>query len=318
MDEILSLLAEYGPMSSKEIAEELRTRGISLEARTVRYHLKKMEERRLVKRTSDGKRVITERGLEELRQKSAFERLGEFSEKIEFNAYFCNFDLLRMEGMVPTNVTILDKDHYEKTMKIMAEMQEFPFLIHRNIAVFDEGESIDTFTVPQGKFALVTVSNTVYDVITRFSGVNMTPEFAGLLNCHRWKPRGITELISYAGTTLSPGLLFLKSGLTSVYQCLKTGRGEIITAIRSFSRHAIDIVREEIQLARSKGLGGVVYILHPSSKELSLPPGNRARLIVAAGLNHIAPLQELGFDPDIKVIEAFLDFKALKPPDRLS
>ncbi len=317
VDEILSVLAEHGAMSSKEIASELKLRGITLEDRTVRYHLKKMEEKGLISRTTNGKREITKKGLEELRQKSVFERLGEFSERIEYNAYFCNFDIYRMKGLVPTNVALVDKDHYEKAVEILYEMQDFEFLISKHLMISDEGEEMGNIVVPKGKFGIATVSNTIYDVIMRFAGVSMTPEFAGLLNCKNMQPRGFTELISYAGTTLSPGWLFLKSGLTSVYRCLKTGRGEIITAIRSFSRYAVDIVKEEIALAKSKGFGGAIYILYPSSKQFSLPPGNRARLIVTAGLNHLAPLQELGLNPEIKVNEVFVDFKDLKPIDKL-
>ncbi len=317
VDEILNLLAEYGAMSSKEIAIELKMRGIPLEPRTVRYHLKKLEEKGLIAKTSNGKREITKKGLEEIRQKNVFGRLGEFSEKIEYTAYFCNFDLYKMEGEVPTNIAIVDKDKFEKVLDVLMDMQEFKFLISKLIVIAEENEVLGNIEIPSGKFGVATISNTIYDVIMRSAGVNMIPEFAGLLRCESMKPRGFTELISYAGTTLSPGWLFLRSGLTSVYQCLKKGVGEIITAIRSFSIHAIDIVRDEILLAESRGFKGIIYILYPSSKLFKLPYGNRARLIISAGLNYLAPLYELGFNPEIRVSEVFINLKDFKDINKI-
>ena len=321
--EILSVLAEYGDaMSSREIARELRIRGFSLESRTVRYHLKKLEEAGLIEKTANGKSKITLKGIEELKRKSVFERLGEFSERIEFNAYFCNFDLYKMRGLVPTNVAIVDKAHFDDAIEVILQMQNFDLLISNLVALADEGENFGGLDVPSENFVIGVISNTIYDVIMRYAGISLLPEFSGLLHCERvgekLQPSGFTELISYSGTTLSPGWLMVKSGLTSVYRCMKNGRGEIIAAVRSFSRHAIEIVREEVQIAKNKGFGGVIEVSYPSSRKFSLPQGNRARLIVTAGLNYLAPLHELGFNPDLRIIEVFVEFSDFKPPDSIS
>ncbi len=308
-NEILSVLEEFGALSSKEIEKELRTRGIEIRARTVRYHLKKLEERGLVRKTQNGKSELTEKGLEELKRRSAFERLGEFSERIEFNVYFCNFDVYTLRGLIPTNVAFIDKNDFEIVAKTLEEIRNFKFLVSSLIAYADEGEEFGGVVVPGGKFALGTISNTVYDVILRNAGVNTYAEYAGLMSVEEMQPRGITELISYVGTTLSPGWLFLKSGLTSVLAACRTGRGEIITAIRSFSRYAIDLVKKELDIALLKGFGGVLAILHPSDRRFGLPAGNKARLIVSAGLNYLAPLHELGVRMEIRVNEIFIDFR---------
>ncbi len=68
-DEILSVLEESGALSSKEIELELRKRGYNIRARTIRYHLKKLEERGLVRRNSNGKTELTEKGEMELKRK---------------------------------------------------------------------------------------------------------------------------------------------------------------------------------------------------------------------------------------------------------
>ncbi|WP_456468642.1 NrpR regulatory domain-containing protein [Archaeoglobus sp.] len=314
-EEIISILEESGALSSNEIEKELKLRGINIRARTVRYHLKKLEERGLIKRNSNGKAELTEEGLRELKRKSAFERLGEFSERIEYNVYFCNFDLYTSTGLVPTNIAFIDKNDFEKVINTINEFSEFPYLVSNLITIIDEKERIGNATVENGKFALGTISNTIFDVILRAAGVNTYPEYAALLSIEDMQPKGITELISYVGTTLSPGQLFLRSGLTSVSSIPNSGRGEIIVAIRSFSRYAMDIARRELELAESKGFGGIIKMLHPADRRFGLPAGSRARLIVSAGLNYLAPLYESGISLDIRVNEFFVDYKEFRNPD---
>ncbi len=308
-NEILSVLEEFGALSSGEIEMALKTRGINIRARTVRYHLKKLEEKGLVRKTRNGKTELTEMGLKELKRRSAFERLGEFSERIEFNVYFCDFDLYTLRGLVPTNVAFIDKNKFEFVVEVLEQVKDFRFLVSNLILHADEGEEIGGVTVPQGCFALATISNTILDVILRNAGVNTYAEYAGLMSIEDMQPRGITELISYVGTTLSPGMLFLKSGLTSVFSVHKTGRGEIITAIRSFSRYAMDLVKKELEIAELKGFRGVIAILHPNDRRFGLRTGNKARIIVSAGLNYLAPLHELGVAMDIRINEIFVDFR---------
>ena len=315
--EILDVLAESDkPMSSQEITDELRFRGIKLESRTIRYHLTKMEKMGFITRVANGKRTITKKGLEELRRKSVFERLGEFSERIEYNVYFCTFDLYSMKGTIPTNVAILDKKHFERTLEILQEVSNSKILISNLVVMGDEGENIGGISIPKGKFGVGVVSNTIYDVIMRSAGVSMVAEFAGLLHYENQKPQGFTELISYSGTTLSPGWLLINSGLTSVYRVVKRGRGDIITAIRNFSKHAVEIVKEELSLAKARGIDGVISIVYPSDRKFSLPTGNRARIVVSAGLNYLAPLHECNLKPELRINEAFIELKEFRSLDK--
>ncbi|MFN3383486.1 MAG: NrpR regulatory domain-containing protein [Archaeoglobaceae archaeon] len=312
-EEILEILNEFGPLSSQEIEKELQGRGFEIKSRTVRYHLKKLEINGFVSKNDQGRSQITAKGIEFLRGLKTFERLGEFTERIELNVYSCDFDILRMKGKVPTNIAYIKKDNFEKCVRILEEMENFPFLIHRGVFIADEGEDLNGKIVPQGSFAIVTISNTIYDVLLRSVGVNTYPEFSALVGVEKMVPKRILELISYAGTTMSPGWLLLRSGLTSVSSILRTGDGVIISAVRSFSRYAIDIVVRNVELASSKGFGGVLAILHPSDKRFSLPTGKRARLFVSAGLNHLAPIHEIGVEMDVRVNEVLLEFSRFKP-----
>ncbi len=313
--EILSVLAENDLMSSGEIAKELRIRGIDLEPRTIRYHLKKLVDFGLVEKV-EGKNRLSRKGMLELKRRSVFGRLGEFSEVIEYNAYFCDFNLYSLKGVVPTDVALVDKDRWDDVVEVIKSVKDLDFLISNLVAVADEGEEMGGLYVPEGKIAIAVISNTVYDVIMRRAGISLFPEYTGLLQYENGKMRGFTELISYYGTTLSPGWLFVKSGLTSVYRCASDGRGYLLAAVRSFSRHAIEIVREEVRISENMGFGGVIEISYASGR-LSLPSGNRARMVISAGLNYLAPLHEMSLNPDLRINEAFVDYREFGKPEHV-
>lgn len=313
---ILEALEDGESRSSYSIAEILKRKGIVIDPRTVRYHLKKLERMGYVRRAVRGVR-ITQAGFEILKRVNVFERLGEFTDVIEFNAYHCTFDLLKMSGTVPTDVAVLDKGEFEKALEILVETSRASFLISPLVRIFDEGDVVDGYEVRKGKVAVAVISNTIFDVILRNAGVNLIPEYAGLLY---WSsgPAGIREVISYSGTTLSPGWLFLKSGLTSVWSAVRTGEGYLITAIRSLSKHAVDIAWRELERARSRGFGGVIYLEGVEGNRLNIPPGMRARLVVLAGLNYLAPLVENGIVAELRVNEIFLDYREFDSPENLS
>ncbi|WP_457591195.1 NrpR regulatory domain-containing protein [Geoglobus sp.] len=312
---ILEALSDGGVRSSSDISRFLRQKGIAIDPRTVRYHLKKLESMGYVRRGRRGAE-LTASGEEFLKRANVFERLGEFTEVIEFNAYHCTFDPLRMTGTVPTDVAIVDKDEMDRIGEILLETSKAGFLISPLISTADEGEVIDGYEVGKGRMAIAVISNTIFDVILRRSGVNLLPEYAGLLYW-RDRPVGIREVISYSGTTLSPGWLFLNSGLTAVWSAVRRGEGYLITAIRSLSRYAVDIAWRELERAKARGFGGVVYLEGVTGNTLNIPPGVRARLVVLAGLNYLAPLVENGVGAELKVNQIFLDYRDFSEPEKV-
>jgi|Deesub1362A_J573_1020465.scaffolds.fasta_scaffold00236_10 hypothetical protein len=315
--EILRTLSDSEtPLSSKEIAETLSDRGIFLEPRTIRYHLQKMDNMGLTKKPVKYKRVITEKGREVLRRDLVFERVGEFSERVEYNVFMSTFDIEKMEGTIPTNIAIVDKKNSDKALRILGEVSNSKFIVSKLITIADENEKLGDFKIPRGKFGIGVVSNTIHDVILRKKGVVLNPEASGIIHIENHRPQGFSEIISYFGTTLSPGWLFVKSGLTSALKAVKKGEGHVIAAIRSFNIHAIDIVKKEIIKEKESGIGGIITVSYPSENLFSIPSaGFKVKLVVYAGLNYLAPLQELGMDPEIHINEALIDFSSFRDPE---
>jgi repressor of nif and glnA expression len=86
--EILRILSEHAePIGSSIIQRELAKRGFLFSERTVRYHLKILEERGFVEGHERIGRRITEKGLEELTRALAYERIGSILTKYMSLAY---------------------------------------------------------------------------------------------------------------------------------------------------------------------------------------------------------------------------------------
>jgi repressor of nif and glnA expression len=99
---ILEILGESSePLGSITIARELERRGIVLSERAVRYHLRITDERGYTRATGRDGRMITQAGLEEIREALAPAHLGFIREKLEMLAFQTTFD--------PQNGTIVDQ-----------------------------------------------------------------------------------------------------------------------------------------------------------------------------------------------------------------
>ncbi|AGK60310.1 Uncharacterized protein conserved in archaea [Archaeoglobus sulfaticallidus PM70-1] len=315
--EILRVLSEAeSPLSSKDIADSLKEKGINLEPRTIRYHLSKMDKAGLTQKPVKYKRIITPKGKEVLRRSLVFERLGEFSERVEYNVFMSNFSIDEFKGTIPTNIAILDKKHYEKAMTILNEVSQSRFIVSDLITVIDESERAGYLEIPKNKFAVGIVSNTIFDVILRKYGVVLTPEASGLLHVEKKVPQGFSELISYSGTTLSPGWLFVKSRLTSVFRAEKKGYGDVIATIRSFNVHLIDVVKRRVSEIEEKGIRGIISISYPLENHIIQSINFKANLIIYAGVNYLAPLQEKGLNPEIHINEQLIEISEFKKPEK--
>ncbi len=315
--EILKTLADTGkPLSCREITKILNKKGINVSERTVRKYVTNLMRKDCIKMGSS-KATITEQGMETLKRATVFERLGEFRDLVEYNMFNSTFSLYTLDGTVPTNLAIVDKDKIDKCLELMKTIADANLTTSRLIMVVDEEETLDIIEVPKGKMAIGAISSTIYNVIMLNIGIVLGSEFAGLLKYENSKPVGFTEMINYSGTTISPGLLFIRGGYTSLYEVARTGNGYVVTAVKSFSEYAYEFVEREVMLANARGITGVLTISSPMDNKLNLPVYKKALLIVLAGVNSLAPLYEKGLNPELKINEILLDFKEFKDIDRL-
>ena len=119
---ILRVLSESSdPLGSITIARELERYGIFLSERAVRYHLKITDERGYTESLGRDGRMITPRGIEELKVALAPDQVGFILEKLELLAFRTTFDPVKKTGKVATNTSIIDKTNFKKALSTMKE-----------------------------------------------------------------------------------------------------------------------------------------------------------------------------------------------------
>ncbi len=317
---ILKVLNNSGEaLGSRVIARDLKSFGIELTERAVRYHLKLTDERgltRLVGRR-DG-RIITELGQGELKRALVRDKVGLAFSRIETLAYRTNFDCDTRTGSVPVNVSFFSKNDFKKALKIMKPVFRAGLCVSDLVAMADEGEAIDGLTVPQGKIALATVCSVVANGTLLKAGVPVDSRFGGILQMIKGRPLRFVELIHYAGSSLDPSEIFIQANMTSVREASQNGDGEILANFREIPAACRAKVEEVGEKLKDAGLGGILLLGNISEPVCEITVDlNRAGIILIGGLNPVAAAQEAGIHSENCAMSVLLDYKKLVKIDEL-
>ena len=286
------------PLGSIVIARKLKDLGIDLGERAVRYHLKLMDQQGLTSLAGrrDG-RVITESGLKELKQALVKDKVGFAISRIELLSFRTTFDLDKLTGLLPVNVSIFKKQDLPKAIRLMRPVMASGLCVSNLVMLAKAGESIGDILVPEGKVALATVCSIVVNGTLLKAGVPMNSKFGGLLEIVDHKPLRFIELIHYAGCSLDPSEVFIKAKMTSVASAARNGNGNILANFREIPAICRPITQEVIaKLARAK-LNGVLLIGNVSEPvcEVSVDL-NRVGMVLVGGLNPMAAVEEAGVE----------------------
>ncbi len=244
--ETLKILSEVSePLTLREILKFLRERKLNFDSRSLKYWIDKMQENGYITGSNGDGWMITNVGFELLQENTVFERVGEFKDLIEDTLLMSSFDLYQMKGTVPMIVGIIDKDFIDIAIKTMYEVSRAGLVLSDLVTIVDENETLGDLEIPSGKVAISVLSSAIYDVILRNINIILDVQAAGLFKYENFSPRGLVELISHSGTTISPGLLFLKGNYTSIVKVAKEGEGRIIVVIRGVNPRLVDLVERE-------------------------------------------------------------------------
>jgi len=145
-------------------------------------------------------------------------------------------------------------------------------------------------------------------------GISIRPVYAGLLEVRGGKPLGFVELIKYEGTTISPSVLFIKAGFTSVLNTVRTGSGKINAAIRETS--TIDNAKEVLSALQNHEIGGILEIYKSNKRtKFGVPlQGRKTGVITLNGNNLLAPLLEVGLATKLYVSNTLMNYSELRTP----
>jgi repressor of nif and glnA expression len=313
MFSILTVLDKQSDIiGSKEISKHLKLHGVELTERTVRYHLKILDERGLTKVFGKEGRRITQKGTEELTQSHVSEKVGFVISKMESLSYMTSFDMDRQEGDIILNVSYINKKDQKDALKVMKPVYKSPYIMSERLVIAGEGEQIGDVIVPEGKTGLGTVCSVTINGIFLKAGIPLVSRFGGVLQTEDHGPSRFTALISYEGSSLDPLEIFIRSKMTDVTHAVKNHCGRILASFRELPVVCVDEARSLSKKMAGIGIGGILHIGNPNQPLLEMPVGmDKAGMIIVGGLNPIAALEEAGIPTESRAMSTLYEYSKL-------
>jgi repressor of nif and glnA expression len=308
---ILKILSKESKIiGSREIANRLKIYGINLSERTVRYHLKILDERGLTKVYGKEGRRITEKGRKELETASTVEKIGFIINKIETLSYQSDFDLNSMQGKLILNVTYIPKNKLRKALKAMESVFSSPYVMSNRILILEKDS--ENILVPKDYVCIGTVCSVTLNAILLKYGIPVISRFGGVLEIRDGAPYRFSALISYDGTSLDPLEIFIRGKMTNVLGAINTASGRVLASFREIPIVCLPKVKEIYSMMQKRGFQGIMLFGEPNLSLLDIPVGiDRVGMIVVGGLNPIAAIEESNIHTYTSAISTLYDCREL-------
>lgn len=304
-------------VGSREISRQLTMYGIDLTERTIRYHLKIMDERGLTQVHGKEGRTITDKGIEELKNSNVSERIGFIISKIESLSYTSDFDIESKQGKVILNISCLPQGRIKDAKRIVNKVMASPYVMSDRVFLAPEGESIGDFIVPEGMIGMGTVCSVTINSVFLKHGIPVTSKYGGLLEVEENGPTRFTSLISYEGSSLDPLVVFIKSRMTSVGDVLNTNCGRVLASFREIPVVTIQQAMDLQKRMKELGIGGLLTIGAPNQPLYEIPVGmDKTGMVIVGGLNPVAALEESGIETINKAMSVLMEYERLEPFDQ--
>jgi HTH-type transcriptional regulator, global nitrogen regulator NrpRI len=311
---ILKVLSESSePLGSITIARELERYGIFLSERAVRYHLRITDERGYTQAMGRDGRMLTPKGVEELRMALAPDQVGFILDKLELLAFRTTFDPVTKTGLVPINTSLFDVDQFKHALEVMKDVFKAQMAVSHLVATASAGEKIGSVVIPVGKVGLATMCSVVVNGVLLKAGIPIESRFGGVLEIRDDKPRRFVALINYAGTSLDPSEQYIRAKMTNVSDFIKSQNGMILANFREIPAPARSLVSEKISLLKEAGIHGVYLLGNTSEPVCQISVGlNRVGLVNLGGLNPVAAAAESGINVENMAESGLVEFSSLK------
>ncbi len=302
--------------SSREVTKKVKLYGVELAERTVRYHMKVLDDLGYTEVFGKEGRKITDRGRSELQQSVVSEQVGFVISKIETLSYLTTLNLNTMKGSIILNVTYIPAERAGEAVEIMKQVAASPYAISNRMMIAAAGECIGDIPVPDGKVGIGTICSITINGLFLKAGIPVTSRFGGVLEAEAERFSRFVALISYEGSSLDPLEIFIRGKMTRVLDAVRQERGKILASLREIPVVCRDEALSLSQKMASHGLGGVLLIGNPNTPMLDIPVGmNKAGMVVLGGLNPVAALEETGIPTESRAMSALVPYEQLKPLD---
>lgn len=310
---ILKVLDKNGGIvGSKEISKELRFHGIDMAERTVRYHLRILDERGYTEIHGREGRKITQKGKDELKLSLVSSKVGFVISKIEALSYQTTLNLDSLQGNVILNVSYFPEENLQDAIKIMKPVFSSPFIMSNRLIIAKGGEMIGDTLVPEGMIGIGTVCSVTINGIYLKAGIPVTSKFGGVLEIENGKPKRFISLISYEGSSLDPLEIFISSKMTDVLGAVKKRSGRILASFREIPAVCLEEAKNLAKKMSTKGIKGILMIGDPNKPLLEIDVGiDKAGIVIVGGLNPIAAIHETNISTDSKAMSTLYEYSKL-------
>ena len=301
-------------LGARVIARKMQEHGVSLSERTVRYHLKLMDERGLTKLIGrrDG-RAITNLGLDEISNARVQDKISLSISRIDVLSFKTTFDLRKKRGLVPVNISFFPEEEFKRALLVMKPVFKKKLAVSGRVAVAQAGKKLGDIIVPEGKVGLATVCSIVINGVLLKHGIPLDSKFGGILQLKDGEPLRFVELIHYSGSSLDPSEIFIRGKMTSVKEVIKNNEGKILANFREIPALSRSLVEDLIADFENAGINGAISIgdvgntLAQTNVDI-----NKAGMILVGGLNPVAAAHEEGIDVENKAMSTVMEFSALR------
>ena len=311
---ILKILNESPePLGARVIARQMKEQGVQLSERTVRYHLKLMDERGLTKLVGrrDG-RIITSAGLDEISNARVQDKISLSNSRIDVLSFKTTFNIKKNGGMTPVNISFFPEDQFKKALKLMKPVFKKNIAVSNRVAVASSGKKLGEIVVPKGKIGLASVCSILINGILLKHGIPIDSKFAGILQMRDGVPLRFVELIHYAGSSLDPSEIFIRGNMTSVRQVVEKGEGKILANFREIPAISRNLVEDLVAVLGEAGINGVLSIGNIGNPICQTDVDiNKVGMLLVGGLNPIAAAHEAGIDVDNRAMSTVMDYESL-------
>ncbi|RJR18347.1 MAG: DUF128 domain-containing protein [Nitrospiraceae bacterium] len=313
MFSILKVLDKHSEIvGSKEISNQLKMHGIDLSERTVRYHLKILDERGLTEVFGREGRKITDKGSNEIQRSRVSQKLGFVISKIESLSYLTTINLETLKGDVILNISLFPEEERKNVMRTLRPVFSSPYVMSDRIIFARGGGRIGDVAIPSGKIGIGTVCSVTINGIFLKAGIPVTSRFGGVVEIINGKPARFVSLISYEGSSLDPLEIFIKSRMTDVSGLVKGTSGRILASFREIPVVCVDAARKLTENMATRGIKGVILIGEPNRALLEIPVGiDKVGMVIVGGLNPVAAIEESGIHTENSAMSTLFEYSKL-------
>lgn len=315
-ESILKTLSDYegSALSSRDLVRMLGLQGINVVERTVRYHLKILDESGLTAQAGRAGHRITHRGMEIVQRTHGSE--VDFVRNHYYNlACMTDLDMERGRGQVILNVVTLPKDAIPAALAMLGTMVSTKYMIGDRVLVAHEGEVLGGERVAPGCCALGVVSSATVIGIMVNAGLPVLPSYIGLLQVEGGLPRRFNSIIGFQSISHDVLSIYMRGRQTNVSAVVGNGAGRGAgSVVALFMDLPTSCVGRLEELDREHPMVRIEAIGVSGTRLLDLPVGSaKAGLVINDGINACAYLAENGLETGERVLMVPWEYGELLP-----